>query len=60
VQPGFRIARSSTAARADLLRGLGRSGDAVGEYRHALELIANSVERAFLARRPEQVTLAPR
>jgi predicted RNA polymerase sigma factor len=60
LQPGFRIARSSTAAGADLLRRLGRSGGAVGEYRRVLGLIGNSIERAFLARRREQMATPPR
>jgi RNA polymerase sigma-70 factor, ECF subfamily len=39
------------AARADLLRRLGRFGDAEAAYRAALALTSNAVERAFLARR---------
>jgi RNA polymerase sigma-70 factor, ECF subfamily len=39
------------AARADLLRRLGRPDDAAVAYRSALELTSNEVERAFLARR---------
>jgi RNA polymerase sigma-70 factor, ECF subfamily len=39
------------AARADLLRRLGRFSSAAGAYRAALELTTNEVERAFLARR---------
>jgi RNA polymerase sigma-70 factor (ECF subfamily) len=39
------------AARADLLRRLGRSGDAAAAYERALELTANEAERAFLRRR---------
>jgi RNA polymerase sigma-70 factor, ECF subfamily len=39
------------AARADLLRRLGRSEEAVGAYRAALALTSNEVERGFLGRR---------
>jgi RNA polymerase sigma-70 factor (ECF subfamily) len=39
------------AARADLLRREGRSGEAAGAYRRALELTANAAERRFLRRR---------
>jgi RNA polymerase sigma-70 factor (ECF subfamily) len=39
------------AARADLLRRLGRGGEAVAAYRRALDLTANGPERAFLERR---------
>jgi RNA polymerase sigma-70 factor (ECF subfamily) len=39
------------AARADLLRRLGRRGEAAGEYRRALELAPSSAERAFFERR---------
>ena len=39
------------AARADLLRRLGRFSSAADAYRAALELTTNEVERAFLARR---------
>jgi len=37
------------AARADLLRQLGRAGEAERAYREALELAGNEAERAFLA-----------
>ena len=37
------------AARADLLRQLGRAGEAERAYREALELADNEAERAFLA-----------
>ena len=43
------------AARADLMRRLGRHGDAAAEYRQAIELVTNEVERAYLKRRLEQV-----
>ena len=39
------------AARADLLRRLGRSDDAAAAYRRALELTPRPLERAFLERR---------
>jgi RNA polymerase sigma-70 factor (ECF subfamily) len=44
------------AARADLLRRLGRRGDAAGAYRRALALAPNAVERAFLERRLSEVS----
>jgi RNA polymerase sigma-70 factor (ECF subfamily) len=44
----FHLAR---AARADLLRRLGRPADAAAEYRAALLLTANEAEQAFLRRR---------
>jgi predicted RNA polymerase sigma factor len=39
------------AVKADLLVRLGRSDEAAGAYRRALELTANEAERAFLAER---------
>jgi RNA polymerase sigma-70 factor (ECF subfamily) len=39
------------ATRADLLRRLGRRGDAAEAYARALELATNPTERAFLERR---------
>ncbi|HEV8696322.1 MAG TPA: hypothetical protein VGQ89_01410, partial [Candidatus Limnocylindrales bacterium] len=39
------------AARADLLRRLGRRSEATTAYRRALELTDNRAERAFLQRR---------
>jgi RNA polymerase sigma-70 factor (ECF subfamily) len=39
------------AARADLLRRLGRHQDAAVDYRRALELVGNEPERAYLERR---------
>ena len=45
------------AARADLLRRLGRTPEAAAAYRRALELTANPVERAFLTRRLSEVAL---
>jgi RNA polymerase sigma-70 factor, ECF subfamily len=46
------------AARADLLRRLGRDREAAAAYRRALELTANPVEQAFLTRRLSEVTQA--
>jgi RNA polymerase sigma-70 factor, ECF subfamily len=43
------------AARADLLRRLGRRDEAAGAYRQALALAPNPVERAFLERRLSEV-----
>jgi len=39
------------AARADLLRRLGRKGEAADAYRQALSLATNDIERRFLRRR---------
>jgi len=39
------------ATRADLLRRLGRWGEAAAAYRQALSLVSNDAERRFLARR---------
>jgi RNA polymerase sigma-70 factor (ECF subfamily) len=39
------------AARAELLRRLGRDSEAVTAYRRALDLVENPVERSFLERR---------
>jgi RNA polymerase sigma-70 factor, ECF subfamily len=44
------------AARADLLRRLGRGDEAAAAYRRALELAANPMERVFLERRLAEVT----
>jgi RNA polymerase sigma-70 factor (ECF subfamily) len=44
------------ATRADLLRRLGRFGEAASSYRQALELAATDAERRYLRRRLEQVT----
>jgi len=46
------------AARADLLRRLGRGPEAAAAYRRALELATNPVERAFLTRRLAEVAPA--
>ena len=42
------------ATRADLLRRLGRAGQARAEYERALALATNPVERAFLRRRLDE------
>ncbi|WP_330186326.1 RNA polymerase sigma factor [Dactylosporangium sp. AC04546] len=39
------------ATRADLLRRLGRSAEAAGAYREALDLVTNEAERRYLLRR---------
>ncbi|WP_055535369.1 RNA polymerase sigma factor [Streptomyces graminilatus] len=44
------------AARADLLRRLGRTTDAAAAYRTALDLVRNEPERATLARRLAELT----
>ena len=43
------------AARADLLRRLGRSRDAAAEYERAIELAGNAAEVAALARRRDRL-----
>jgi RNA polymerase sigma-70 factor, ECF subfamily len=43
------------AARADLLRRLGRPGEAAAAYRDALTLVGNEPERAYLTRRLAEV-----
>ena len=48
------------AARADLLRRLRRTDVAADAYRRALELTSNEVERAFLARRIDELEGARR
>ncbi len=44
------------AARADLLRRLGRPSDAAVDYRTALDLATNDVERNYLTRRLTEVS----
>ncbi len=44
------------AARADLLRRLGRLGEAAESYRLALDLTANPVERRYIERRLAQAS----
>jgi RNA polymerase sigma-70 factor (ECF subfamily) len=46
------------SARADLLRRLGRKGEAERSYRRALDLATNPVDRRFLERRLEEVRAA--
>jgi RNA polymerase sigma factor (sigma-70 family) len=45
------------AARADLLRRLGRSADAAAAYRRALELAGNPAERSFLQKRLDSLNV---
>ena len=45
------------AARADLLRRLGRNEEALVAYRRALDLVTSPVERAFLEGRVAGVTM---
>jgi RNA polymerase sigma-70 factor (ECF subfamily) len=47
------------ATRADLLRRLGRYGDAADAYRDALRLTGTDVERRFLTRRLAEVSPPP-
>jgi RNA polymerase sigma-70 factor (ECF subfamily) len=47
------------AARADLLRRLGRNEEAARAYRSALDLTTGEAERAFLARRIAEVSAGP-
>jgi RNA polymerase sigma-70 factor, ECF subfamily len=44
------------ATRADLLRRLGRTGEAAAAYREALELAPTEPERRYLARRLAETT----
>jgi RNA polymerase sigma-70 factor (ECF subfamily) len=50
--PGYHLL---PAARADLLRRLGRSAEAASAYREALALVTNDAERRFLERRLAEV-----
>jgi RNA polymerase sigma-70 factor (ECF subfamily) len=54
--PGYHLL---PAARADLLRRLGRRAEAAAAYRHALALVTNAAERRFLERRLAEVTGSP-
>jgi RNA polymerase sigma-70 factor (ECF subfamily) len=47
------------AARADILRRLGRSQDSAQAYRQALSLTANAVERRYLRRRLTELESLP-
>ncbi|PXY27383.1 RNA polymerase sigma factor [Prauserella muralis] len=49
-----------SAARADFLRRLGRRDEAATAYEEALAMTGNEVERAFLARRLDEVRPHPR
>jgi RNA polymerase sigma-70 factor (ECF subfamily) len=51
--PGYHLL---PAARADLLRRMGRRNDAAVAYRAALSLVTNDAERRFLERRLAEVT----
>ncbi len=51
--PGYHLL---PAARADLLRRLGRRDAAAAAYREALALVTNEAERAFLERRLAEVS----
>jgi RNA polymerase sigma-70 factor (ECF subfamily) len=55
---GLEDYRHLHSARADLLRRLGRNGEAAEAYRRALELAAQPAERAFLEQRLAEVTLS--
>jgi RNA polymerase sigma-70 factor, ECF subfamily len=46
------------AARADLLRRLGRSASSAAAYREALKLVTNEAERRYLERRLHEVSAA--
>ena len=47
------------AARADLLRRLGRKGEAAAAYREAIARVGNAAERRFLERRLAECGGAP-
>ncbi len=47
------------ATRADLLRRLGRTGEAAAAYREALALAATDAERRYLTRRLAETTSQP-
>ena len=51
--PGYHLLH---AARADMLRRLGRDHEAAASYREALALVTNEAERSFLERRLAEVT----
>ncbi|WP_330464757.1 RNA polymerase sigma factor [Micromonospora zamorensis] len=55
-EPRLRGHHPYPAARADLLRRLGRYDEAAAAYRSALELVATEPERVFLLRQLEAVT----
>jgi RNA polymerase sigma-70 factor, ECF subfamily len=51
--PGYHLL---PAARADLLRRLGRQRDSAAAYREALSLVTNNAERRYLERRLTEVS----
>jgi RNA polymerase sigma-70 factor (ECF subfamily) len=53
--PGYYLV---PAARADLLRRLGRNAEAAAAYREALALATNEAERRFLMKRIAEVARA--
>jgi len=53
--PGYHVFH---AARADLLRRLGRPDDAADACRRAIDLTENAAEQAFLARRLRELTVS--
>lgn len=55
--PGYHLL---PAARADLLRRLGRNAEAAAAYREALALVTNEAERRFLEGRLAEVAGGPR
>lgn len=54
LQPSLEDYHLWHATRADLLRRLGRTGEAIAAYRRALELTQNAVEQRFLVRRLDE------
>ncbi|WP_435253568.1 RNA polymerase sigma factor [Streptomyces sp. 1222.5] len=58
LQDTGQLARSHLlpAARADLLRRLGRTAEAIAAYDQALTLVGNDTERDYLTRRRQQLT----
>ena len=54
--PGYHLL---PAARADLLRRLGRRAEAAAAYREALALVTNAAERSFLERRLAETSSPP-
>jgi RNA polymerase sigma-70 factor (ECF subfamily) len=52
---GYHLLHST---RAELLRRLGRTAEAAGEFRRALELASNDVERSYLERRLSETSRA--
>lgn len=51
--------RLAHAARADLLRRLGRTAEARASYQRALELTRQEPERRFIVRRLDQLAHGP-